>query len=144
MLSARKLHFFMKIVTTMIEEEVYEAINENGNRLPIDMRSTTLKKAQSPPELLLSAVAACGAVDTVLMLKKRRKTINNFTIETVGERRAEHPKSFTAIHCKYIVESPDVNEDEFEKAAALSLEKYCTVAASLNCEVTHEIEIIRP
>ncbi len=134
----------MKIVTTMIEDEVYEAVNENGNRLPIDMRKADLKKAHSPTELLLSAVAACGAVDIILMLKKRRKTINNFTIETIGNRREENPRSFTDIHCKYILQSPDVNEDEFEKAAALSLEKYCSVASSLNIMVTHEIEIIRP
>lgn len=134
----------MRIVTTMIEDEVYEAINENGNKLSIDMRNAEVKKAQSPPELLLSALSGCGAVDIVLMLKKRRKTITDFTIETNGERRTEHPRSFTAIHCKFILVSPDVTEDEFEKATALSLEKYCTVAASLNSKITHEIEIIRP
>jgi putative redox protein len=133
----------MKIVTTMVEEEVYEAINENGNRLSIDMRNAELKKAQSPTELLLSAVAACGAVDIVMMLKKRRKTIQKFTIETTGQRREDHPRSFTNIHCKYILESPDVNEEEFSKAAALSLEKYCSVATSLKSTVTHEVEIIR-
>ena len=134
----------MKIVTTMVEDEVYDTLNENGNTLTIDMRSPELKKAQSPPELLLSAVSACGAVDIVLMLKKRRKTINNFTIETIGQRQQEHPRRFTGIHCKYILESPDVNEDEFEKVAVLSLEKYCTVATTLNIKVTHEISIVRP
>ena len=134
----------MKVITTMIEDEVYEAVNENGNKLSIDMRSPELKKAQSPPEILLSAVAGCGAVDIVLMLKKRRKIIHNFTIETIGKRREDHPKRFTEIHCIYILESPDVNEEEFEKAASLSLEKYCTVAATLNITVTHEIQIIRP
>jgi len=134
----------MKIVTTMVEDEVYESINENGNKLSIDMREPSLKNAQSPPELLLSAVAGCGAVDIVLMLKKRRKTITKFTIETTGDRKDDHPKRFTKINCKYVLESPDVNEEEFEKAAALSLEKYCTVAATLNIKVSHEIAIIRP
>ena len=134
----------MKIVTNMIEEEGYEAFNENGNRLQIDSRSPELRTAQSPPEMLLSSLAACGAIDIVIMLKKRKKTINKFTIETTGNRREEHPRSFIDIHCKYIIESPDVNEEEFSKAAALSLEKYCTVAASLNSTVTHGIEIIRP
>ena len=68
----------MRIVTTMIEDEVYESINENGNTLQIDMRTPELKKAQSPPEILLSSLAACGAVDIVMMLKKRRKTIVKF------------------------------------------------------------------
>ncbi len=134
----------MRIVTTMIEDEVYEAVNENGNTLSIDMRNPALKKAQSPPEMLLSALAACGGVDIVIMLKKRKKTIHSFTIETVGTRRDEFPKSFTDIHCKYILVSPDVQEEEFSKAASMSLEKYCTVGASLNSKITHSVEIIRP
>lgn len=132
------------IVTTMIEDEVYESINENGNTLHIDMRKPELKKGQSPTEVLLSAVAACGAVDIVMMLKKRKKTIVDFKIETTGVRREEHPRSFTSVHCQYILTSPDVNEEEFNKVAALSLEKYCSVASSLNSKVTHGVEIIRP
>ncbi len=132
------------IVTTMIEDEVYESINENGNTLHIDMRKPELKNGQSPTEVLLSAVAACGAVDIVMMLKKRKKTIVDFKIETTGVRREETPRSFTAVHCQYILTSPDVNEEEFNKVAALSLEKYCSVASSLNSKVTHGVEIIRP
>lgn len=134
----------MRIVTTMIEDEVYESINENGNTLQIDMRAPAIKKAQSPAEMLLSALAACGAVDIVMMLKKRRKTIVNFTIEITGKRREEHPKSFTEIYIKYILVSPDVEEEEFTKVASLSLDKYCTVGASLNSNITHAVEIIRP
>ncbi len=134
----------MKIVTTMVEDEVYASVNENGNQLQLDMRKPDLKKGHSPTEALLSAVAACGAVDIVMMLKKRKKTIVDFKIETTGVRREEHPRSFTSVHCKYILTSPDVNEEEFNKVAALSLEKYCSVASSLNSKVTHEVGIIRP
>jgi len=134
----------MKIITRMIEDEIYEAENDNGNKVSIDMRKREDRKAQSPPELLLSALAGCGAVDIVLMLKKRKKTILDFIIETEGTRREETPRYFTKIHCRYIATSPDITEEELYKLSALSLEKYCTVAASLKAEITFSVQVNRP
>jgi putative redox protein len=133
----------MKIVTRMLGDEVYEATSESGNTVRVDMQQTELRKGQSPTELLLSAVAGCGAVDIVVILKKRKKTIQDFVIETTGIRREETPRRFTSIHCKYIVTSPDVTEEELEKVAVLSIEKYCSVAATLNCKVTHSVQVLR-
>jgi putative redox protein len=134
----------MKIVTKMLEDEVYEASNDAGHKVTLDMREASLKKNQNPPEMLLSSLAACGAVDIVIMLKKRKKTINDFVIETVGVRRDESPRKFLDIHCKYIVTSPDVEVDELEKFAKLSLEKYCTVAATLNSHLHIAVVVNRP
>lgn len=134
----------MKSITTMVEDEVYTSINELGHEVKIDMRSADLKKNQSPVELLLSAVGACGAVDITLMLKKRKKTIVKFVTETEGTRRDEHPKSFTKVHCHYKITSPDVTEDELLKIATLSIEKYCSVADSLKVKVTLSVEVVKP
>lgn len=134
----------MKIVAKMLEDEVYEASNDAGHTIKMDMREASLKQTQSPPELLLSSLAGCGAVDIVIMLKKRKKTVNNFIIETVGVRRDETPRKFLNIHCKYIITSPDVEVEELEKFAKLSLEKYCTVAASLNSHIHFSVEVKRP
>ena len=127
----------------MVEDEVYEALTSDGIKAAIDMRDLPLKQAQSPVELLLSSLSACGAVDVVLMLKKRRKDIEAFTIETEGVRRTEHPRGFTSIHCRYIITSPNVTEAELHKAAKLSLEKYCSVASTLNAEITFSVEVVR-
>jgi putative redox protein len=134
----------MKITTEMLGDEVYEAINETGNKVRIDMRKTGEKIDQSPVELVLSALSACGAVDIVGMLKKRKKTVQKFTIDTDGERQHEPPRYFTNIHCKYIITSPDVTEEELQKVAALALEKYCSVASSLKAEITFSVQVIRP
>jgi putative redox protein len=133
----------MKVITHMLEDEVYEASTADGIKVTIDMRKLPGKKNQSPVELLLSALSACGAVDIVSMLKKRKKTINRFTIETTGERRDEPPRFFTRIHCKYIITSDDVTEEELLKAAKLSLEKYCSVAASLRSEIDFSVEVLK-
>ncbi|MFN3840649.1 MAG: OsmC family protein [Cyclobacteriaceae bacterium] len=131
----------MKIITRMLEDEVYEASTSSGHTVRIDMREASVKKNQSPVELLLSSLAACGAVDIVLILKKRKKNIREFIIETTGVRREDAPRRFTDIHCKYIITSPDVSEEELDKVAALSLEKYCSVAATLNCKITYSVEV---
>ncbi len=134
----------MKIITKMLEDEVYEASNDHGHTVTMDMREPSLKKNQSPTELLLSSLSGCGAVDIGLILKKRKKTINNFIIETWGNRSDDQPRKFTDIHCKYIVTSPDVTEEELTKVAFLSIEKYCSVAASLHCKFHILVEVKRP
>jgi putative redox protein len=141
---ADEKYTFMKIVTRMVEEELYEATNKYGNKVMIDMREQGVKQGQSPVEILLSSLAACGAIDIVVMLKKRKKQVVEFQIETEATRKSEAPRWLTAIHCKYIVTSPDVSEEELFKVARLSLEKYCSVASSLKSEITHSVQVIRP
>jgi putative redox protein len=127
----------------MIEDEVFAAVNDMGNEVKIDTRKVEEKKDQSPVELVLSALGACGAVDIVVMLKKRKKTISEFVIETEGTRQEDTPKYFTRIHCHYILTSPDATVEELNKVAQLSLEKYCSVASSLKAEITFSAEVKR-
>jgi putative redox protein len=134
----------MKVISKMIADEIFEAVNENGNKVTIDMRKREEKKALSPTELVLSAVGACAGVDIGVMLRKRKKTILDFAIETEGTRREEAPKYFTKIHCLYIITSPDVTEEELHKCAGLTLEKYCSVTSSLKAEITFSVQVLRP
>ncbi len=127
----------------MISDEVFEAVNENGNKVLIDMRKVEERKSQSPTELLLSALAACGAVDVVLMLKKRRKTVNDLVVDTTGVRQESAPRYFTSIHCHYILTSPDSTEEELIKIVELALGKYCSVATSLKSKITFSVGIVR-
>ena len=134
----------MKMITQMIEDELYEATTTDGIKTRVDMRALPHKQHQSPVELLLSSVSACGAVDIVMMLKKRRKKIEKFTIEVEGTRRENPPRAFTSIQFKYTIVSEDVGEEELYKTAKLSLEKYCSVAASLNAVISFSVAVVRP
>jgi len=135
----------VKTTTRFIAEKEYEAINESGNIVKIDMYPPQEKKAQSPTQLLLSAVASCSAVDVVQILTKKRKTVKSLSIETEGIRRENHPRAFTHIHLHFILTSPDTEEADFEKVVHLSVHKYCSVAASLSDSIAlkHTVEIIR-
>ena len=54
----------MKTITRMISDEVFEGVSESGNTVRIDTRKVEERQNQSPTELLLSALAACGAVES--------------------------------------------------------------------------------
>lgn len=136
----------MKINLKFLDDKVYETTNESGNSVRIDMKDAQEKEYQSPMELLLSATVACAAVDIVSMVKKKRKTFVNLEAEIGGNRRDEFPRKFTDIDIKYILTSPDTSEAEFDKVVALAVEKYCSVAGSLDesINLTHSVEIKQP
>ncbi len=133
----------MKLTLKYHEDKVYETINETGNSIKIDMKDPEDKEFQSPTQLLLSGVAACAAVDIVSMIKKKRKEFIDLQAEIEGMRRDEHPRKFTDIHIKYILTSPDTSKEELEKVIDLAVEKYCSVAASLDggMKLTHSGEV---
>ena len=133
----------MKINLSYKEDKLFSGTNEDDNKVLVDMRPPEEKTSQSPTELLLSALAGCAAVEIVSMVKKRRKTFIDLKAEIQGERREEHPRSFTNIHLKYIIVSPDLTEEEASKIVDLATTKYCSVAGSLNAEQTHSFEIHR-
>jgi putative redox protein len=86
---------------------------------------------QSPPDILLSALAACSAIDVVDILAKRKTPVEQLEVEVVGERRAEQPKRFLVVDLTFHVNGRGIERVHAERAVQLSLEKYCTVASSL-------------
>ena len=136
----------MKVTTTtrIVEDYVYETTNENGNKIRIDMREPNEKDSLGPTELLLAAVSGCVAVDIVAILRKRKKNIQEFKIETSGQRKETHPRGYIHIHSKYILTSSDVAITELHKIADLALNKYCSVADSLKAQIDFSVEVLRP
>lgn len=122
-------------ITKFISDFEFESINETGSIVKMDMYEKQFKKAHSPMELVLSAVAGCAAVDVVQMLKKKRKTVTDLTMESEGNRREDYPKAFTDITIKFLLTSPDTTEEELAKVVKLAVDKYCSVSASLKGSV---------
>lgn len=133
----------MKIHTRYKSDYEWEATNESGNILPVDMYEPGIKQSFSPMQLLLAAAGACAAVDIVQILKKKRKTVNDLQIESEGVRREEYPKRFTHMKLRFTLFSPDTSVEEFEKVVKLGVEKYCSVSASLapDIEITSIAEV---
>jgi len=97
---------------------------------------------QSPPDLLLNALATCSGLDVLDYLVKRRTPADTFAVDVVGERRATHPRRFMTIECTFQMTGAGIERAQAERAVALSFEKYCTVAASLAPDIVVHATVV--
>ena len=80
-------------------------------------------------------VGGCSSIDVVMILKKARQDVTDCVCELDSTRAETSPKVFKTIHAHYIVSGRGVKPEQVEKAVALSLEKYCSVALMLSGKV---------
>ncbi|MHA7128412.1 OsmC family protein [Algoriphagus namhaensis] len=132
------------VTVRMKADYEYEAVNAQGNAVQMDMYDADQKQAQSPMDLLLSALGGCASVDAVQMMKKKRKTVTDYYVEVEGIRNEGVPEFFTDITMKFVLVSPDAKEEEFEKVVALAVDKYCSVASSLKSQISYTSEVKQP
>ena len=89
------------------------------------------KMAPSPVETLLGSLACCAGSDVVDILTKQRNAPRKLEVDVAGTRRAEYPRRVMAVEMTFTVEGAGMERAQVDRAIALSIEKYCTVAASL-------------
>ncbi len=124
---------------TWLGEQRYLGVSESGHQLLIDNSAT--KVGVSPMEALLGALATCTAYDVVEVMKKRRTPLTSYRIEVEGQRADTDPKGYTHITVRHIVTGEGITAEALDRAAHLSHEKYCSVAASLSSEITVETRV---
>jgi len=97
----------------------------------------------SPVEMLLVAAAACTGSDVVSILEKQRVKLRSLDVAVQGTRREEHPRRFLAIHFRWSIAGDGADETKARRAIDLSIEKYCSVLASLapDIKVTYDVAI---
>lgn len=100
---------------------------------PVDGDSKT---AISPVELLLVSAATCTAADVVLILQKQRVKLAALDIAVRGTRRETEPRRYTAIAFAFTVRGAGADETKVRRAIDLSIEKYCSVLASLAPDIS--------
>lgn len=84
-----------------------------------------------PTELLLIGLGGCSGMDIVSILKKKKQDIRGLRINVNGQKAETHPKRFTDIDIEFIVSGHNLSEDAVKRAVELSMEKYCSVKATL-------------
>lgn len=117
------------------------AVGDSGHRVQMDagVPEGGSDSGPRPMELLLHALGGCTGMDVVSILKKMQIDLKDFTIEITGERAPEHPKKYTHIHLTFKTFGSNIDRNKVIRAVELSQSKYCSVAASLNAEITYEI-----
>lgn len=122
-----------------------EATNEDGNSIMLDGSPDIggEGKGMRPMQLLLAAVGGCSAIDILLILKKQKQIIESFEIEVDGEReKMEDYSLFKKIELHFII-TGQLEVAKAERAIKLSLDKYCSVAKTLEptATITHRLTI---
>lgn len=98
--------------------------------------------AASPVELLLVAAAACSAADVVAILAKQRVVLRALDVTLKGTRREEQPRRYTALHFVFAIAGDGADETKARRAIDLSLEKYCSVVASLASDIRLSYDVV--
>lgn len=99
-----------------------------------------------PPELLLVSLGTCAAFDVVKIVEKQRVTLDKLSLEISGEQASEAPWAYTSIHLHFKATAANLGQNQLEKAIDLSMNRYCSVRATLSPEVkvTFDAEIQSP
>ena len=100
------------------------------------------KTGQSPPDAMLSALAACSGVDVVDIMAKRRTPVERLAIEVQGSRRDEMPRRFERVTIIYELDGAGIERVHAERAVQLAFEKYCSVAASFAPDIQVDTVIV--
>lgn len=124
-----------------------EAVNDKGNSIIMDAGASDggHDSGLRPMQLLLAAMGGCSAIDLICILRKQREPLTDLKITVTGEReQGVVPSLYTEVHVHFRLFG-NINQDKAERAVELSVEKYCSVAKTLEktAVVTHSFEIIK-
>ncbi len=96
-----------------------------------------------PMELLLIGLGGCSGMDIVSILKKKKQDIRGLEIKVNAQQAEKYPKRLTEISIEFIVKGKSLSEEAVKRAVELSMEKYCSVKATLehSAKIIHSYKI---
>ncbi len=86
----------------------------------------------NPKEFVLAGLCGCTGMDVVSLLKKFRISYNYFEVSAESEQTTTHPHVFSEVHLHFMLVGENIEAAKFEKAADLSMTRYCGVSAMLS------------
>lgn len=125
----------------------FEATDSNGNTARMDAAAAIggHDSGIRPMQVLLMGIGGCGGIDIVAILKKQRQEISSFHMEIEGEReQGKDLALWKYVKVHFFISGPGLEQERAEKACALSLDKYCSVAATLRaagCSIEWDVTV---
>lgn len=103
----------------------------NGHKLVLDVPEEAggHDLGPRPKPLMLLALAGCTGMDIVVMAKKMRVPLTDFSVAVEGDLTEEHPKHFNGMRIVYRFKGDNLDISKLKKAVQLSMESYCGVSA---------------
>ena len=111
----------------------FEANDEYGHTVKMDSspESGGQNFGVRPMQMLLMGLGGCSAIDVIAILKKQRQDVVDYKMVINGDREPnKEPSLWQNINIEFHLYG-DIDEDKAKKAVELSLNKYCSVAATL-------------
>jgi len=114
----------------------YEAATEDKIIVNIDANPVIggEGKGARPMELILMGLGGCASIDLGLILKKQRQELVDYQVELAASRDETPAKAFKNINIHFNL-TGNLDADKVEKAIDLTINKYCSVALSLDKEI---------
>lgn len=125
----------------------FEATDAQGHTVRMDSNPDNggIDFGVRPMQLLLMGLGGCSGIDIVAILKKQRQTVEGFSMKIAGNRVAgKEPSLWENVHIVFELKG-QIDPDKAQKACALSMDKYCSVAETLRASgtnLTWEVKIV--
>lgn len=126
----------------------FEARDAGGHIALMDSSPETggLDFGIRPMQMLLMGLGGCSGIDIVSILKKQRQTVEGFRMLINGDReKGKEPSLWENVNIVFELRG-DIDVDKARKACELSIEKYCSVAATLreaHCHIKWEVRVVK-
>jgi putative redox protein len=120
-------------------EQKYEVSREGAPPITIDGNRTA---GPGPVEALLGALAACSSMDVIEYLAKRRTPAKELEIIVDGVRRGVAPRRLLSARLTFRLNGDGIEAHHAERAIALAIQTYCSVASSLAPDVVVETQLV--
>jgi putative redox protein len=131
----------LEVKLTRIGKAAFQAKAGSGGELVVDGAPEIGGEGRGmrPMELLVAALASCASMDVVHILTKQREPLADLTVEAEADRKEQTPAPLTRVHLRFTAHG-GVDPHKLERAVGLAVEKYCSVASSLDgaIAITHE------
>lgn len=131
---------------TLLKDMQFTGMAASGHTLIMDAEDDAGGKNAGfrPMELLLVGFGGCSGMDVISILRKKRQHVTGLEINVKGEKTEDFPKIYKEVQIEYVVTGNGVEKAAVERAISLSLEKYCSVGATLakTGNITHRYRII--
>ncbi len=128
------------------DDMIFTGYSSNGYAIPLDAIKIVggHDAGISPMELMLTSLAGCTGMDVISILRKKKQDVSGFEVQVEGVRADKHPKVYTEIWVKFIVQGHSVDPKAVERAIELSRDKYCGAAATLRhtAQIHYDYRII--
>lgn len=98
----------------------------------------------SPTELLLAGAGACAAWDVIEIMRKRRKPLTALSVRVEGHQSVGSPHAYERVRLHFTVSGPNLEHAELKRVLRLSLDRYCSVLATIRpgTQIEESIEIV--